>query len=213
MAAGAVKRAMGVILSCSLLCLLVGCDGAPSSRQDEAQKADISAPILAVDSATDPASANVVEAEPAKLPQSWLDKASLSFSPVMFGTVRGDIMPRLEKVVDEGCEQFQECSYADANGVEHFFWDQDELVLKLIDAKKFEGRSIPAFGIGRARSKVDVLQIVQKFFDGTRPECFVHEEYGSKTACQVVMGEGWTKLFFDRNDRLVYIRLDAYHYV
>ncbi len=210
MAARAVKLRGLLPLLLPAVFAVGGC-GASEGAEKLVKSDNVSNQVVPASAEAVPASAVPVDdaaALPPQLGQQWLDKASLSFSPVKFGTTRTSIKPALVRVVENNCDQVEDCTYVDREGVEYYFWEADELVFKFINVERFRGRDIPAFDIGRVRSKDDVLKRVETFFDGARPLCEAHEEYGSKIACELDMGEGWTKLFFDGRDQLVYIRLD-----
>lgn len=145
-----------------------------------------------------------------------LDRASKSFSPYKFDTPIGKLRGKFDRETYEACPTSEECSFVDKNGVEHHFWSDGAslLVLKTIDVRKSEGRKIGAMNIGKARSKDAVLTRVDRFFNGRQIDCDEHaNEYDAWIVCEVNLGEGWTKLFFDKRLQLVYVRLDAYQYV
>lgn len=209
---------MGAFLALSAL---ASCGGGPVAQHDRTPATNEASPengpgsngVSSHDEGDSMSAAGVdrVDTFP-NLGQQGLEKASHSFSSIEFGVTAAQASPKLEKLTDGRCERYNDCSFLDGGGVGHYFWD-DELVLKMVDPKRFVGRAIPAFEIGLARSKPEVLAAISVFFGGASPLCYPHEEYGSESACQLMLGEGWTTLFFDRDDRLVYIRLDAYHFV
>jgi hypothetical protein len=145
-----------------------------------------------------------------------LERASKSFSSYSFDTPLSKIEHKLVRVDSDACRQSIECGYADKNDVEHYFWFDDPplLVLKTIDVRKMSGRKIKAMDIGRARNKSAVLARVDRFFNGRQIDCDEYpNEYDAVIVCGVNLGEGWTKLYFDKAIQLVYIRLDAYQFV
>jgi hypothetical protein len=145
-----------------------------------------------------------------------LARASKSFSPYSFNTPLSQIERKLTKSDSKACEQSTECTYIDKNNVEHHFWFDDPplLVVKAIDVRKMSRRKVVAMNIGKARSKDAVLNRVDDFFNGRQIDCDEWDnEYDALIVCSVNLGEGWTKLYFDDEFRLVYMRLDAFQYI
>lgn len=159
-----------------------------------------------------------IQAAHAETGQQMLERASKSFSDIAFDTPfkKASASLKIDKVYNSSpqCENgAEDCSYFDRAKVGHYFWfEEPVLVVKTIDIKDFMKRPIRAMGIVNARQKVQVVTNVRAFFGGAKADCSAHVEYGSKTVCTIGLGEGWTKLFFDARNQLVYVRLDAYQF-
>ncbi|MFW2343350.1 hypothetical protein [Brevundimonas sp.] len=133
--------------------------------------------------------------------------AERSFSDIPFGTREG--APGLAMVIEGQCQEWGECSYADANRVEHYFWD-GELVVKSVAFTASDTRPSAVLGIGSAREMGEVLAQVARFLPDAEFECRPVRDGGQ--ACGSTLGEGWITLRFDHNGRIRGARVDAYHF-
>jgi hypothetical protein len=138
------------------------------------------------------------------------DRADRSFSPIPLGTMRPPARLGLREVRANGCHAFGECDWADGRDVRHYFRERDELVVKSVRARDRAGRPIAALGIGRARARADVVGRVRAFLPDVRIDCV--PEPPRATRCDASLDEGWLRLWFDANDGLTEVRLDARHF-
>lgn len=136
-----------------------------------------------------------------------LTAAERSFSDISFGTREG--VPGLTMVIEGQCQEWGECSYADANRVAHYFWD-GELVVKAYTFTEGDTRPSSVLGIGIARERDEVLARVERFLPEAEIECRPEPDHGQ--TCGATLGEGWITLRFDRNGRILQARIDAYHF-
>ena len=141
------------------------------------------------------------------------DRADASFSAIPLGVTRPPSELGLRELGAQSCRRFQECDWADDRGVRHYFWEDDELVVKRVLAEEVGDRPIAALGIGRARNRGEVLAAVQAFLPDAELDC---ARYGDAVApvtiCTGALDEGWLRLWFDGADKLTEVRLDARHF-
>ena len=140
-------------------------------------------------------------------------RADQSFSEFLIETTRQDIESQLTQIVENGCAEYIECDWADAMGVRHYFVgvreDEHLLVVKSVHADEFEGRPIPALGIGMARSRDEVLANVRDFLPTV---AFVCTADGASEQCdERVLRPGWLRIWFE-DGQLKEVRLDGYHF-
>ena len=152
------------------------------------------------------------------------DRVDLSFSAVPMDNRLADIKSKLEAIDISGCNILGNCDYSDRKGVVHYFFgdtdndiirDEDLiLVVKTLDAVKFEQKPIGALGIGLARRKEDVLRNVRTFVPNVKLNCSgpISENVGP-VECSGSINPGWFKIGFDENDNLLAVRFDAYHFI
>lgn len=146
-------------------------------------------------------------AQQARSGPELLAVAERSFSDIPFGTREG--ATGLTMIIEGQCEEWGECSYADLNRVEHYFWDR-ELVVKTFVFTEEDNQSTAVLGIGTARAMDDVLTRVRRFLPEADLECRSDVDRGH--SCSALLGEGWITLRFDRNGRIREARVDAYHF-
>lgn len=137
------------------------------------------------------------------------DRADLSFSAIPLGTTRPPAELGLRELGEQGCRRFGECDWADAEGVRHYFWDGGELVVKSVRAHDLGDRPILALGIGRARTRAEVIAAVRAFLPEVALDCAGEE---GVTLCTTTLDAGWLRLWFDASGRLTEVRLDARHF-
>ena len=136
-----------------------------------------------------------------------LTVAERSFSDIPFGTREG--APGLTMVIEGQCQEWGECSYADANRVEHYFWD-GELVVKTFVFTEGDTRPSPVLGIGTARDMDAVLSRVEHLLPEADIRC--DRQPDLQHACRATLGEGWITLMFDAEGRITTAKVDAYHF-
>lgn len=130
-----------------------------------------------------------------------------SFSPIPFGA--SEPAPGLTRIIRDNCERWGECSYYDAERVEHYFWE-GELVVKSVRVAEVGVKPIDALGIGTARSLDEVVERVRTFLPEAEIEC---ESVADGTStCGATLGEGWISVIFDDSRRLTEVRIDARHF-
>lgn len=136
-----------------------------------------------------------------------LSASDWSFSAIPLGA--SEPAPGLTLIARNNCEAWGECSYHDANRVEHYFWE-GELVVKRVHVAEVGDRHVDALGIGTVRSLDEVVERVGIFLPEAEIGC---EDFADGTAtCGATLGEGWISLFFDNSRRLTEVRIDAYHF-
>ena len=150
---------------------------------------------------------------------SALDRrVSRSFSPLAIDSLltRTTGLRRLE---EHGCALSDECDFANAEGVRHFY-HEDRLVVKAVLVSEFAGRDIPALEIGPARTRSAVLRNVSAFVPtvdvtckGETPGPVRQSAPQVVTQCNGQLERGWFRLWFDAQDQLVEVRFDGYHFI
>ena len=142
-------------------------------------------------------------------PSPIQQRVDASFSAIPIGTPLSDVRGKLHEERKEGCEQSADCEWLGGDGVRYYFWgdgpDLLEVAVKSIEASDFEGKAIPALGIGTARSRSDVRQAVARFSSEIELEC-------GRSTCSATLLPGWVTLTFDDQDLLTEVRLDGYHF-
>lgn len=141
-----------------------------------------------------------------------LHSAEQSFSVVPFGTtapVRGLVLKN-----DGGCiDGKSECTFVDANHVQHYFVNGDGgLVVKSIELLDVGVHPITALGIGKARALEEVVERVRGFLPEAEVDCD-EDAVTNETTCGATLGDGWIQLLFDGSRQLKEVRIDAYHFI
>jgi len=105
-----------------------------------------------------------------------------------------------------------ECTYYDQSRIQHYYFE--DLKMKIVVAADFEGRSIPAVGIGEARGRAEVLDRVSRFLEDASFDCMPQEpnDGTADESCFTLIGEGWITLYF-LDGELVSIELTSSHYI
>ncbi|MGB3165696.1 MAG: hypothetical protein WBA68_02855 [Alteraurantiacibacter sp.] len=141
-------------------------------------------------------------------------RVDASFSDIVIDTPFDSVADTLEQSVRDECEQWGECDWRDADGVDHYVFGSTKsdrtVVLKGIAARNFEGRPIPALGIGMARQRDEVLENVETFLDGTGLDCIPGDAIES---CGATIVPGWVTVEFDKDGALRSVRFEGYHHV
>jgi hypothetical protein len=164
----------------------------------------------------------LLAAAPAKLPYpkygatSLQRKVDLSFSAIPIDTPLAKVRSRLTKDA-KSCDGSDECEWRDRSGVRHYFWgdlEDSPLVIKFVRAAEFRGRAIPALGIGKARTKQAVIAAVKAFDKRLKLDCNPKHVSGNvgPQECSATTNPGWFQIGFDKQDRLIMIRFDGYHF-
>ena len=137
------------------------------------------------------------------------ERADRSFSDILILTPLDRVRSRLTEIRVDGCEEWGECQWRDAEGVRHYFWTDEPfahfVVVKSVHADEFAGRSIPALGIGMARRRAEVLENARRFLPDADFEC-------SDDGCQAYLEPGWVTISFDASGVLTEVKLDGYHF-
>ncbi|TIX50302.1 hypothetical protein [Alteraurantiacibacter aquimixticola] len=152
-------------------------------------------------------SAGEYEPSPAQL------AADQSFSSILIETPLVDVQDQLQELRENGCERYRECDWQDRNKVRYYFWGgpgELRLVAKHVDAQDFVGRSIPALGIGTARTREDVLDRVHAFIPGSQWRCEAH--LGTCFEATGKLKPGWVRLSWNDDDTLASVELHGYHF-
>lgn len=151
-------------------------------------------------------------------------RVDLSFSPIPIDTELAAVRPDLAEIKIEGCDKENDCEWFDAAKVRHYFFPvdigskssphTDGLVVKIVRASDFEGRSISALGIGTARQKDEVLANVRKFLPSVTLDCSQPASGNvGPDECDASVDPGWFQIGFDKQGMLEAVRFDAYQFV
>lgn len=146
-------------------------------------------------------------AQQARSGPELLAAAEQSFSDIPFGTREG--APGLTMVIEGQCQEWGECSYIDANQIEHAFWE-GELVVKAFGFEEGDDLPTRVLGIGVARDMDDVIAKVGQLLPEAKINC--ERTPQGDYYCGATLGGGWIKLLFDSNGRITLARIDAYHF-
>jgi len=155
--------------------------------------------------------------EQAYCPSLLQQRVDKSFSAIAIQAPFESVRHTLTEDRGNGCEQWGECDWVDANKVRHYLWGEPDnlyVVLKTISAKDLVGRPISALGIGLARRRKDVLANVQKAFPELHLKCDendISSDVGP-IECNALLDPGWIEIGFDKSDNLLAIRFDGYHF-
>ncbi|MBC2777276.1 hypothetical protein [Parasphingopyxis marina] len=104
-----------------------------------------------------------------------------------------------------------ECTYYDRSRVQHYYLE--DLKIKIVAAADFEGRRIPAMGIGDARSRDEVLGRASHFLEGASLECMPQErDAASNESCFAMIGQGWITVYF-LDGEFVSAQLTSSHFI
>ncbi|MBO9697773.1 MAG: hypothetical protein J7499_16390 [Sphingopyxis sp.] len=105
------------------------------------------------------------------------------------------------------------CEWEDDTGVHHIFAG-DILAIKTVDIAALGSRDIGALGIGKARSRGEVLAKVRAFLPEIRVDCLDAGQAGEGEGIASCSGSfdngGWIKLLFGPDNRLTSARIDAF---
>jgi hypothetical protein len=139
-----------------------------------------------------------------------LRRAESSFSPVAFG-VQYDELSRLGlNMIDFGdCRQNRVCTWLDAQNVEHEADDENGLASKAIMVDPESTQNLNALGIGRARSRKDVVRAVGRFLPGMKLDCRRAPPDAEGVWCDALAGDGFVMLTFDDENRLAVAQVEA----
>jgi hypothetical protein len=208
-----VMRSINLVASVTVaLCFLIGCQ--VEVRAEASTQSQAKSPISSVvPSDSDHARATTP-------PQVYSDgtdnlyAADQSFSPYPLRQERLGLNTQGFTVVEDSCSpEGDECTWMDPNSVQHVLDSNNILIFKLVSASDFIDRPITALGIGAARDRAAVLRNVSGFLHETTLECRAPGEAGEGpgiTSCGATLGDGWIKILFDANNRLLSARIDAY---
>ncbi len=162
---------------------------------------------------------SIVSEEEGYRPSLLQTRVDRSFSNIAIETPLKKVRGRLREERADGCHEAGECDWLDRNKVRHYFWgDGPEnlwVVIKSIRTADFPNRSIPALGIGMARSKNRALAAARTFAPELKFDCASGTKTGRQNVrsyCMATLKPGWVTLEFDANDRLTEVRFDGYHF-
>lgn len=143
-------------------------------------------------------------------------RVDLSISEIAIDSAFSSHRFTLTEDWQDDCEILDGCDWLDSNKVRHYMWGEspEELfvVLKMIEAKDFVGRSIPAFGIGTARKQTDVMANVRRFLPDVEIDCDHVSGSVGPVECGGTLNPGWFQIGFDVEGNLLAIRFDGYQF-
>lgn len=140
-------------------------------------------------------------------------RADASFSPhALNRTVAPKKIGRLVNAKD--CtETAIDCEWQDRAGVRHIFGGE-VVAVKLINATEVGKRNIAALGIGTARTRPEVVARVRAFLPEIAIDCLEPGQAGEGAGISSCGGsftpDGWIKLLFGPDNRLTFVRIDAF---
>ena len=149
------------------------------------------------------------------LPSPQQQRVDQSFSDIPIDAPLAELKHRLSMIVENECEQREECEWRDAQGVRYYFFgdgpDNLGVAVKSIDAADYPARAIPALGIGVARERDEVLTAARKFVPDANFECGELDD-DSIEVCNATLEPGWLTIRFDASGSLMRVQLDGYHF-
>ena len=145
--------------------------------------------------------------EPPELSETY-EKVDWSFSGTAIDTSYAEL--DLPDDLSAICEEWSDCEWQDDEDVRHAIWGQDtdslRVVVKSVSARDFEGRPIPALGIGEARRRDEVIEKVEAFLGGAELDCVSGDAIES---CGTEVLPGWITVDFDTEGRLLKAKFDG----
>jgi hypothetical protein len=143
-------------------------------------------------------------------PEEMLRRAETSFSPVAFGTQYDELSGLGLRMIDFGvCRQNKVCTWIDNQGVQHEADDERGVDSKTIEVGENSVQSLNVLGIGRARSRPDVVKAVERFLPNIKLECGQAPPDDEGFWCGALVGSGLIDLRFDDQDRLALALVEA----
>lgn len=143
-------------------------------------------------------------------PDEMLRRVETSFSPVAFGVQYDELSGLGLKMIDFGvCRQNKVCTWVDRQNVEHEADDEQGVDSKLVEIDPSSTQSLNLLGVGRARSREDVISAADRFLPGPKFDCSRAPPDEEGTFCIMMVGKGFVELQFDDDDRLVFARVKA----
>jgi hypothetical protein len=149
-------------------------------------------------------------------PSPAQQRVDRSFSDILIVTPLDKVRSRLTEIRVDGCEEYGECEWRDADGVRYFLWADEPfayfVVDKWVQADEFERRPIPALEIGLARERGEVLRAARRFVRDIPFECHELKLAKQWETCLAFLDPGNVSLEFDRQGALVTVHLSGYHF-
>jgi hypothetical protein len=139
-----------------------------------------------------------------------------SFSAIPMDTPLSRARARLTEQRVGGCERANDCDWLDANRTRHAFYGDTPanmtLFVKAAEASDFNGRTIPALGIGTARDQRTVMANIRRAFPRLAFTCDTLNASGNvgPVECSADVAPGWIQIGFTRRGVLQAVRFDAY---
>lgn len=142
-----------------------------------------------------------------------LTRADASFSP---HALNRPVDPeKIGQLVNEkDCtETAIDCEWRDSAGVRHIIFGE-AIAIKIINAAELGSRNISALNIGTARTRFEVMARVRAFLPEIAIDCLEPGQAGEGDGISSCGGsfkpDGWIKLLFGPDNRLTFVRIDAF---
>lgn len=122
---------------------------------------------------------------------------------------------RIGRLVNErDCtETAVDCEWQDRAGVRHIIFGE-VVAIKIINATEVGNRDISALNIGTARTRPEVVARVRAFLPEIAIDCLEPGQAGEGEGIASCGGsfepDGWIKLLFGPDNRLTFVRIDAF---
>ena len=139
-------------------------------------------------------------------PAEMLRRAESSFSPVAFGVSYEQAAKLGGSTIDLNfCRRIRGCVWIDAQNVHYDADAEGGVFSKAVEVRKFPSQALNLLGIGRARSRNDVLRAIGRFLPTTKFEC-IRPPPDAEGAwwCGALVGDGFIELRFDDNNDLAW---------
>ncbi|WP_439568098.1 hypothetical protein [Sphingopyxis sp.] len=142
-----------------------------------------------------------------------LVRADTSFSRFALNQVTDPkVIGRL--VNEQDCtETAIDCEWQDSAGVRHIIFGE-AVAIKIINAAEVGNRDIAALNIGTARARPEVMARVRAFLPEIAIDCLEPGQAGEGDGISSCGGsfkpDGWIKLLFGPDNRLTFVRIDAF---
>lgn len=106
-----------------------------------------------------------------------------------------------------------DCEWQDRAGVRHIIFGE-VVAIKIINAAEVGNRDISALNIGTARTRPEVMARVRAFLPEIAIDCLEPGQAGEGEGIASCGGsfepDGWIKLLFGPDNRLTFVRIDAF---
>ncbi len=142
-----------------------------------------------------------------------LMRADASFSP---HALNRPVDPKKigQLVNEKDCNETAiDCEWQDSAGVRHIIFGE-AIAIKIINAAELGSRNISALNIGPARTRSDVMARVRAFLPEIAIDCLEPGQAGEGDGVSSCGGsfkpDGWIKLLFGPDNRLTFVRIDAF---
>ena len=144
-------------------------------------------------------------------PAEMLRRAESSFSPVAFGVSYEQAAKLGGSTIDlDFCRRIKGCLWTDTQNVQYEADAEGGVFSKAVEVRKLPSQSLNLLGIGRARSRDDVLRAIGSFLPTTKFEC-VRPPPDAEGAwwCDALVGDGFIELQFNDNSDLAWAIVEA----